>query len=325
MSPKIVLSFPFEGGFYYFLNQHLSWAPEAAERTQGYYSVLFGAQAHLTKSRSTALAALFEEIVLVGADSYLPDRERSTKDGNYWHPDLRIRVPNSDFAEWDAGNMNLAEQLLASPAVQAALEVHYSSLLQHQRLQLLCRLLLQMRAAQTYDAVVVGDAHLCALHDVVLSVLAITDSQSAQLMGSEALTLESSSLPLVGLDFSCVDIDAFAAVRQSQEIRGYANQFREVISSATSAPDLTKQLLSLMKEAREQREIAGKIAGGFETTSSITSVAGLVPFVGPATGLVGLGADVAARTARYVQKNRDWYAIGAHMQRVALDDLLSRV
>jgi hypothetical protein len=52
MSPKIVLSFPFEGGFYYLLNQHLSWVPDAAIRAGGYYSVLFGAQANLTKAKS---------------------------------------------------------------------------------------------------------------------------------------------------------------------------------------------------------------------------------------------------------------------------------
>lgn len=326
MSPKAVLSFPYEGGIYYLLNQHISWVPDAAMRKEGYYPVLFGAQAHLTKSKATALGALFEEIILVGADAFLPDTESSTKDGNYWHPDFRIRVPNSHYSEWDENNTKLAEQLLTSPVVLDAFRSSYPDLLQpHDRLQLLCRLLLQMQAAQSYDAVIVGDANLCALHNVILGMLTAAGQEQVAAFSSDTLALNSSTLMIVGLEFNCADMDAFAAVRQSKEIRSYGEQFRKAISTARTAPDLTKQLLLLMKEAKEKYEISNKIAGGFETGSSITTVAGLIPFLGTATGLIGLGADAAARTARHAQTKREWYAIGAHMQRVALDDLLSRV
>jgi hypothetical protein len=328
MTPKTVLSFPYEGGMYYLLNQHIDWVPHAALDSDGYYPVLFGSQAQLMKSKATALGALFEEIILVGADAFLPDRENSTTDDNYWHPDFRIRVPNSHYAEWDEDNRALAEQLLQSPIIINEFRTRYYHLLkEHDRLQMLCRLLLQMHAAQTYDAVVVGDANLCALHNSILKVLTATSQQQSEAFQSESLAIDSHTSSIVGLEFHCADMDAFAAVRQSKEIRIYAEQFRNAISTARSenASDLTRQLLLLMKEARETNGIANKIAGGFETGSSIIGVAGLIPFVGSVTGLVGLGTDAAARAARHAQSKREWYAIGAHMQRVALDDLLSRV
>ncbi|HDR9260274.1 TPA: hypothetical protein QDB21_006314 [Burkholderia vietnamiensis] len=310
---------------YYLLNQHLDWVRLYEDGGSGYYGTLFGPKPGSTKSNATALGALFEEIILVGADSSLPDRGESTSDGSYWHPDFRIRVPNSDYAEWDDDNKELAAELLASPAVVGSFRSNYSHIIdEFERLQMLCRLLLQMRAAQTYDAVIVGDANLCALHDVVLGVLSATDRCCGERFISESLALNRSVLSIVGLEFNCPDLDAFSAVRQSKEISHYAEQFRQAVSVARSAPDLREKLLYLMREARETYQVANKIASGFEAGSTITSVAGLIPFLGSATGLIGIGTDVGARTARHVQNQREWYAIGAHMQRVALDDLLSR-
>lgn len=327
MPPKIVLSFPYEGGMYYLLNQHLDWVQSYGEGGggSGYYGTLFGSKPKLIKSNATALGALFDEIILVGADSSLPDRDGATSGGNYWHPDFRIRVPDSDYAEWDDDNKKLAEELLVSPVVIDGFRSSYPSIIgEFERLQMLCRLLLQMRAAQKYDAAIVGDAHLCALHDVVLGVLCATDQHFGEVFTSESLALDCSTLEIVGLEFNCQDLDAFAAVRQSKEISQYAEQFRNAISVARDTPDLRGKLISLMKEARETYQIASKIAAGFEAGSTVTGVAGLIPVLGSVTSFIGIGTDAAARAARRVQDQREWYAIGAHMKRVALEDFLSR-
>ena len=182
-----------------------------------------------------------------------------------------------------------------------------------------------MRVAQDHDAVLIGDDRLGALHNAVLEALTRRAAhQSENICNSAVLSLDIQTLSIVGLDFGCDNLDTFAAVRQSNEIRTYATQFRDAISTAKTAPNLRQRLVSLMRDAREKREVAKQLAGGFETSSSVTSVVGLLPFVGTAVGIVGLGTDAAARAARHEQATREWYLIGPKMRQVALEHVLLR-
>ncbi len=324
ITKNIVLGFPYEGGLLGLLNQEDSRTASLA-KDHPYYRVLFGPQSERMRAKATALISLFEEVILVSSNSALPDYSTFTTGDTYFHPDLRLRVPRA-YNEWEPANKDLATAVMQDMSVKTVLQADSGFPVdEHERIHLLCRLLIQMRLAQEHSAVIVGDERLGALHSAVLAALTqMAAHETGTLRNSRVLPLDCQTLSIVGLDFGCDKIDTFAAVRQSKEIRTYATQFRDAIFTAQNSPNLRQRLLSLMREAREKSEIAKQIAGGFETSSSVTSVVGLLPFVGTVIGMVGLSTDAAARAARHTQTAREWYLIGPKMRQVALEHVLSQ-
>jgi hypothetical protein len=141
---------------------------------------------------------------------------------------------------------------------------------------------------------------------------------------AETIPVSVSTLEIVGLDFAPMNLDAFAAVRDSNAISEYAISFREALASAASAPDLERSLIGLMIEAMHREEIANKVSSGLSTTGSMLEVAGLVRAVGTVAGLAGMAADAGKRASDAAARKHSWYLIGARMQEVAVREFLKK-
>lgn len=315
---NVTPAFPYEGALFWLFAERRT---DSYEGEHPYYRNLYGPNHQLIISRASALACLFDMIVIAPADARFPDVHANLTGDLYSHPDLRL---SSDFKynEWDKENKKMSKWLLRNKNIQKLFEgnSHFSDT--YIRHNFLCRVLLQIRVADANNAVLVGNSFFNQIYNETIRCFGESDLNQRK---NALWTLDLSFMDIFGLDFGSTDIDTFAAVRQTKEISAYANAFRDAISQALPAQDLKQRLLQIMKEALEHENIARRTGKAFQTVGSVANVGGLIPFVGTITTGIGIGADVSSRVAQKVEADKQWYLLGPKMKEVALKDLITRV
>src|SRR5205823_1176174 len=147
---------------------------------------------------------------------------------------------------------------------------------------LLCRTVQQMRIAVRTDSALIGDQFFRDISNLLAPIIHRVLGEDS--LGSKSpLALDSADLPVIGLDFAPSSVEAFAVIRQSEEITSYAAGFREALAKAAESGSPREHMLSLMREAMDHERIANLVAGGFETAGSILNLGGLVPVFGTVT------------------------------------------
>jgi hypothetical protein len=224
MLPSTVIpAFPFEGAFYWFLGASTT----RHSLDHPYYKVLYsGAQLDPTAAK-TGLLCLFDDIVIAPADHGLPDYHSFISGDHYEHPDLSLSMSWGDN-EWSPENTAAAEALLSRPQVKELMDSHplfeRDDRLQH---HMLCRSILQIRLAAESNALLLGNGFFNALYTQIAPLVSqLLPSGLQPGMKPMSLSLEQSELDALALDFTPSDIDAFAAIRASDEISEYAESFR---------------------------------------------------------------------------------------------------
>lgn len=314
----VIPAYPYEGAFLWFLGDE-----HVRKFNSNYYQTLYGPHEGGVPVRAAALSCLFQEIILAPADAQLPDSQSYTADRLYRHPDLRISM-NWQEHEWSDLNKEIAKVAARDPAIRAAVAaLPHIGADEDKQHHFLCRLVLQNRLASATEATLVGNTAFQRITALVVPWIGAVHGADALNQPSK-LPLSEQTLDVVGLNFAPATIDSFAAIRASSAITGYAASFREVLASAASAPDIEARLLELMKEAMDSADIADQVAGGFSTAGSALGVLGLIPFVGTASSIMGLGTDASSRAAEKIAEKKSWYLIGAKMQEAATRDLLKR-
>jgi hypothetical protein len=319
----IIPAFPYEGALYWLFSER--GTPEY-KGGHSYYLSLYGPEHDRVVPRATALAALFDRLILAPADARLPDYRAYSHGDTYEHPDLRITMNWEPHKEWDDENRAIAKILIKSDVIGALLaSVPLFASDNLIREHFLCRSLLQIRLSQIYSGVLIGNSFFNRIYDAIIREVGEAVF-SIPIDGQQMVwTLEERTLNIVGLDFPADSIDSFSAIRQSREISEYATEFRAAISSAMTTGDATNSLLQLMKKAMDQDEIRAKAAGGFQALGSAANVGGLVPVLGTFASGIGIGADVASRKLGRASLKKQWYLLGPKMKEVALKSMLSKL
>jgi hypothetical protein len=319
-----VLGYPYESGLYFMFSRTNPSGPSPT-RGHPYYEALFGSNPLEQQFKAANLASLFDTVLLAGADEYLPDNHLYSTGESYYHPDLRVRVPEGAwprFEEAEAFAKKLSTESLLAELVQRG----YFPSDPYQLQEVVARTIMQMRLASSHHAVLVLGDGGAALANRILALaqtecLTGIDSSSASAC---LLHFPDSVLPLVGLDWRCEDIDSFAAIRQSKEISCYGRAFRDKVATISDPQALRDALVDLMRDAMDHQSIAARTKGAFETTGSAANIAGFIPVVGTVASLIGVGADAAARAAGRYERQSHWYLMGPKLREVALKAMLNR-
>lgn len=318
---EVIPAFPYEGGFYWFAGASTT----RHSRDHPYYRVLYGPDPDRTSVRAAALTCLFERIVIAPADHALPDWQTHLTARNYENADLRLSM-SWDDNEWAPENVAIAKAVHGDPELRRLLESHplftRNEEAQH---HLLCRSALQVRLSSTTGALILGDEFFQAVYRHIAPwVSRLVHDEAGVEPGPRSIALSETFLDVLSLDFAPSDIDAFAAIRGSDEISDYTRAFRKAIGAAQEAGHLRSNLLRLMREAMESERVSQMAAGALETTGSIVNLAGLVPVIGTIASITGAGADVVGRVATRKAESHRWYLLGSKMREIALRDLLKR-
>jgi hypothetical protein len=304
---KVIPAFPYEGALYWLFS---SYKEPLNEIGHPYYQSLFGVDADRIVSRASALACLFEEIIMAPANSELPE-------------DSSLRVSsNRKYGEWDDEQRDIAEALLNRPAIQRLVADKPYFADGYGRLQFLCRTIAQMRMVSDNEAILLGNSFFGQLYNEIIKQVGGNYFANNR---EKVWTLGLDTLNVVGLDFGTADMETFVSVRQSREISEYAGEFRQAISQAASSKDLQSELLRLMKKALDYESIARHTTGAFQTIGSAANLGGLIPVIGSITSAVSIGADVAGRSAKKIESKKQWYLIGPKMKEIAVKDALSKL
>jgi hypothetical protein len=321
MSDDIVIpAYPYEGAFYWFLA-----AGRAHSQDHPYYRVLYGPNPSELGTQAAAIASLYPNILLGAADAQLPDFQRHMSGRQYHHPDLRVSL-NWDDNEWAPETQAVARAAAAEPHMQQLLAAHMG-LSGDQKLQhhFLCRAALQIRLAARTGGTLVGDEFFQRIYSAVAPwVIELLDDPPQRTASVSKLMISETTLKVVGLNFSPANLDAFAAIRGSEDVATYAASFRAALSEAHASGDLESRLLDLMAEAMDSGDVAMKAARAFQTAGSVVNVLGLIPVVGTVASAAGLVTDTAGRIATSRAGRADWFLLGAKLKEVAIRDALKR-
>lgn len=307
VSDKIVPAYPYEGALYWLFSER---GGTSYTGSHGYYKSLYGLNHSVVLPKASALACLFDNILMTPADAQIP-RDSS----------LRVSF-GGEYMEWNDEVEELAKRLLQKQEVHTLVSKNPDFPEEFSQFHFMCRTISQMIIADKTNAILVGNSFFNQIYSEVAKELGQIYTKGSTPNSSWSLDLE--LLDIVGLDFGTADLDKFAAIRQNNEISGYSSEFRKAISEASSKPDLQKQLILLMKKAMEQEQISKHVAGAFETVGSVANVGGLIPVIGSITTAVGITSDASARTARSIETKKQWYLIGTKMQEVILKNTLSK-
>ena len=302
---KIVPAYPYEGALYWMFSER---GGSSYTGSHGYYRSLYGEYHSAVLPKASALACLFEEILMTPADARIP-------------LDSSFRVSlGGEYMEWNKEVETLSKRLLQKPDVQALLDLNSEFDDEFKKHHFLCRTISQMIISDMNGAVLVGNSFFSKIYHEVAIELGHIYTLTSHLTSPWSFDLE--LLNIVGLDFGTADLDKFATIRQSNDITDYSAEFRKAISEASSSMNLRKELLSLMKRSMDQEQVSNNIAGAFETVGSVANVGGLIPIIGSITTAAGIASDVAGRTARNIETKKQWYLIGPKMRELILKDTL---
>jgi hypothetical protein len=328
--PSVVIpAYPYEGGLYWLLGEGSVRHDASWEGGTGYYKNAYGPQPEESMRHASALVALFEEIQLAPLDHALPEMHAYTVGGTYRHPDLRL-TRSDDIGEWAPDAEELADYLIRTKGDLRALLEKGGQRDDWAKKHFVCRVILQARFAARTRAVLIGNELFEAVYQHVLpSMGAFIEGWPLEGPESKSLALTSRALNLTGLCLPAPNYDVFCEIRRSKEIAQYAKAFRGALGAAdASGGEVQDKLLALMREARENREVAKRAAGVLQDSGSWTSivgaVAGALPGVGALTGLAGLGADLAGRRAARTVLDHSWFTLGSRLQELNLDVILTR-
>ncbi|MBC2696171.1 MAG: hypothetical protein HF982_13040 [Desulfobacteraceae bacterium] len=316
----IIPGFPYEGALYWFFSER---SMSSYQGSHSYYMSLYGPEHDKLVPRATALAALFERMILAPADAGLPDYRTYHHGKTYNHPELRITM-SWEHNEWDDENIGIAKELLKSVEMNQLLSlIPLLASDEFIREHFLCRTLLQMRLADFTASVLIGDSFFHTVCESIVRRVGDTVSASS-VPGHAPWVLEPRTLDLVGLTFPANSIDSFSSIRQSRQVSEYAAEFRVAATSAMAQADVTNSLLAAMKKAMDQEEIREHASGAFQAVGSGANVGGLIPFVGTIASGIGIGSDVASRALKQASARKQWYLLGPKMHEIALKSMLSQ-
>jgi hypothetical protein len=293
---KVVISHPFSGALYAFFAAHQSdrlGPPPAPRDPHSYYRTLYGDAFPRYQEMALTLALLFDELVIVPADAFLPGRQYWQSDRRtYNNPELGLRT------EWD---FDLQRQL-DEEVVQDLRDEEICRVLARvpplARQQILRDSRHEIHLAQKYDCPIVCVGGRRKIIERIIQ----SRSVAPQTYGAPALSMAEEYLKLMGPIFEPKDVDTLVDLKGDRELREYAAAFSAAMERFGGSGDVRVELMKALREAMASAKFAKSLSGVFEGTSA---------------SLAGLAAEGAAKAAEGRQRSQSWYEFAGQVKRVS--------
>lgn len=306
MINRIVLGYPYEGAFYWLMSAE-EWRESLLKSpyrgNHPYYKTLYGSRAHEFVDKTCSLCILYDEILLAPADCYMHDYKKWTQDRCYQNKDMGV-ISDWDWIKDHTELSGVVRRILEDDAVNTIL----GSVPARAREQIIRGTLVQLSVADTHDAHLLGNRSYLRLCDHVRALLGApqptqTDDITRLVNGLRAV------FRMAALRFSLGSVREFVSLRKNATLKQYAKSFRERLPACPDDHSAQLELYRSMAEAINTSEIADQINGGLNVSATITGVTSLVPIVGTAAGLLGLGVDASSKAAAKVKDQNSWWLL----------------
>lgn len=314
---KVVISHPFSGALYAFFATHQSdrlSPPPAPRHPHPYYRTLYGDAFPRYQEMALTLALLFDELVIVPADAFLPGRQ-------YWQPDHTYNNPEIGLCtEWDFELRRQLDEEVAQDLQDDEVRRVLARVPPLARQQILRDSRYEIHLAQKYECPIVCVGGRRRIIERIIE----SRSATSQTYDAPALRMAEEYLKLMGPIFEPKDVDTLIDLKKDSELRKYAAAFAAAMKRFGDSVDVRIDLMKALREAMASARLAKNLCGVFEGTSTALSVVGLIPILGTAASWVGLGTEGAAKAAESRQRSQSWYEFAGQVRRVASIKRLER-
>jgi hypothetical protein len=318
---KIILSHPFSGSLYAFFTEQIAHAVDDNPH-HPYYRTLYGKNFRELTDLTLTLTLLYRNIIIAPADNHMPDSEQcyDHKSREYANPELGIY---SDWGDRDDVIEDIEEKVqkdLKDGVIQTVLR----RVPQMAQRQILIDTRYEMHLASQHQCPV-----LCSGgRRRIIQRLVELDAAEKQVdfVAGSSIQMVEEYIDISGLMFNPKSLDALYDLRTDKDLRGYADAFVSVMHNFRVEKDVRSRLLLLIRESLDKANLADKISGFFDITSTVLNMVGLIPIVGPAVTVGEIGASGVSSIAKRVQRRQEWYQFGPQVQRLlSLDQIRSTI
>jgi hypothetical protein len=126
------------------------------------------------------------------------------------------------------------------------------------------------------------------------------------------------------LNFSPKDVRAVEHVRADHEVQQYANRIQGLLDQAPAGPD-DPGITDALIDAYYRTKAGQKAKTVFEIATWVVKPLHYVPVAGEVLSVAEDIKDVAQKAAEIKLKREEWFLIGVRMQRLAIEQYLSRL
>lgn len=308
----VVPAYPYEGALLWLFQEAFIGADWATG--SGYYRALFGDGRRLHKARAGALCALFDEILVAGADAKFPDNK-------YRHPDLGLTM-DMDRGEWAPEAAEIAEILRRDRSVFELATRHVDICADEFGLNFfLKRLVVQTLLADRHDAVLAGNGAFRAVYAAAAPII-VRELGLNQAGRLATWAVEPQQLSILAIDTAPESFGDFETLRQSAELRSYARGVRRAISGAQSASDIESALAERIRDSQRWAGIRRHIKGAFKLLGTFSVGAAFVPGFDLVSKAAGTAAEAVGATDVFAPV--EWYDIGSRVTQILRDARIDR-
>lgn len=307
---RVILSYPYSAALYAFFAEDMGrdgfgQGPPRPRHPHPYYRTLFGDSYYRYEAIAISLALIFDQIILPPADTYLPaDRDEG---GNYVNADLGLEVHWEQFSQLQDEAEAFVSLYLQDPVIIRILgripDFGRKMILQSCHYEIL-------EAETTNCPIVCGEGRRAILQHLVHK-----QNISAELQNRANLQVLEDYLELLLPYFKVPgDINTLCEIKQTRPLRQYAKALFRAMGEAGKS-DARRVLATEMLEAMNSVDFAERLAGFCETTSTVLSVAGLLPGIGLGASVASLGFSASAKRKAAVAAGAKWWEFAFEVTR----------
>jgi len=319
---KLVLGPPYDGGYVWLLNKDLMRHDHGGhyDGSHPYYQTLYGPDHSEMAPRAASLSVLYDDIFIAAADIGLPDRKSFSDGQDYFNPLIGTHHNWTEFHAAREDLNRLAEEDLQDPDIVALLPNE-----EWPRKLLLDRInYVAMLSRRENAKLVVGSTERAILDIKARKVKHVAEQTPLAFERDEKIKILDRYFDFACFHFVAPRYDDLVALKQNEEVKTYAREFHKTMDSVAEDPDPYQSFMRLMASAQNKANIAKQVQGGFAASGRICTWFGLIPLVGSATSAVGVGTDVADKTAESLAERQSWYLLGPKMSEVLLQDRMNQ-
>ena len=305
---RIVLGHPYEGSFYWLMSAE-DWRDRSIKSPyQGgnrYYETLYGSEPHKLVDITSSFALLYDEILLAPADCPLPNWRDCLSGSRYENRQIGLV---SDW-EWRPRSSEFENHFRQ---VMEDIEKHkiLDEVPKEARVQIIEGIITQLNIAHNFKADVLGNIRYLQLCSRVQGITGHFGNAKISTNVEKISATLDAAFTLAGLTFSLLGLEDFLALRTDRLIQKYAKSFRKHVEQLPDTEANTEyELYKAMMDAIETKGLADKISGGLNIFAKVFSYASLIPIIGTALGVLGIGTDHGAQIIDKATEKTNWWLL----------------
>lgn len=316
---KAILSHPFSGAFYWWLDNQNPYNGSGREKRpeHPYYRTLYG---DVDRHLDTALtcAVVYEEIVLPAADAHFPGVRTGLTGEAYRIPELEIATDMEILREAYRLADLQGSELINDEGIARIL----AKVPSHAKHQAVTDAINDILMSRELSLPVICSPGRRALMTRLIE-LGVVLTTGAATPGDALAVQLSDYVNVVGLQFRSRTIESLERVKWNDEIRSYASRFQQAISGEDASLESFYESIGV---AWLSADAGQEISGTFSSTSRVLNFASLVPVLGTIAGAFGIVADGAAVAAERRTEAHRWFLLGPAIHKIeSIEQLEARI